>query len=93
MKGHIGKVGIIAAWTRTFCSSCNRIRVSATGQMKNCLYDHGILDLKRMLSNGSSDKMISEAIKTGYSKKYKDGLVAEANRSSAVSESMSSIGG
>ena len=93
IEGHKGKIGIIAAWTRTFCSSCNRIRVSATGQMKNCLYDHGVLDIKRMLSDGSSDQMICEAIKLGYSKKFKDGLVAESNRKNLVSKSMSSIGG
>lgn len=93
IKGHKGKLGIIAAWTRTFCGSCNRVRVSAAGQMKNCLYDHGVLDIKRMLNDGSSDQMICEAIKEGYSKKFKDGRVAESNRKSSVSESMSSIGG
>ena len=93
INGHQGKVGIIAAWTRTFCGSCNRVRVSATGQMKNCLYDHGILDIKRMLSDGSSDQMICQAIKDGYGKKFKDGRVSEANRKNSVSKSMSSIGG
>jgi len=93
IAGHKGKIGIIAAWTRTFCGSCNRIRVTATGQMKNCLYDKGILNLKKMLTDGSSDKMICEAIKMGYSKKQKDGRIAEANRLTSISESMSSIGG
>lgn len=93
IEGHKGKVGIIAAWTRTFCGSCNRVRVTATGQMKNCLYDHGVLNLKRLLTDGSSDEMICEAIKIGYRKKFKDGRISEANRSSSVSESMSSIGG
>ncbi len=93
IEGHKGKVGIIASHTRTFCSSCNRIRVTATGQMKNCLYDDGVLDIKRMLTDGSSDKMICEAIKAGYSKKFKDGHVAEANQTNPISESMSSIGG
>ncbi len=93
IKGHKGKVGIIASHTRTFCSSCNRIRVTATGHMKNCLYDHGILDIKRMLNDGSSDQMICEAIKLGYSKKFKDGFMAEAKQKNPISESMSSIGG
>ena len=93
IEGHKGKVGIIASHTRTFCSSCNRIRVTATGQMKNCLYDDGVLDIKRMLTDGSSDQMICEAIKLGYSKKFKDGFEAEANQASPISESMSSIGG
>ncbi len=93
IKGHKGKVGIIAAHTRTFCSSCNRIRVTATGHMKNCLYDSGVLDIKRMLNDGSSDQLICEAIKAGYNKKFKDGHIAEANQVEAISESMSSIGG
>ncbi len=37
--------------------------------------------------------MICEAIKVSYSKKYKDGHVAEANQTNPISESMSSIGG
>ena len=93
INGHKGKIGIIAAWSRTFCSSCNRVRVSATGQMKNCLYDQGVLDIKRMLTDGSSDEMICKAIKLGYSKKLKDGIEAEANQANPISESMSSIGG
>ncbi len=93
IEGHRGKVGVIAAHTRTFCSSCNRIRVTATGQMKNCLYDKGVLNIKRMLTDGSSDQMICEAIKVGYSKKFKNGIEAEANQSEVISESMSSIGG
>ncbi len=93
VKGHKGKIGIIAAHSRTFCSSCNRLRVTATGHMKNCLYDNGVLNLKRMLTDGSSDKMICEAIKAAYQTKLKDGHQAEAQRLKAISESMSSIGG
>jgi molybdenum cofactor biosynthesis enzyme MoaA len=55
IKGFRGKFGIIAAWSRTFCGDCNRIRVTATGKMKNCLYDSGILNLKQLLRNRSSD--------------------------------------
>lgn len=93
IDGHKGKVGVIAAWSRTFCNDCNRIRVTAKGEMKNCLYDHGILDLKRLLNDGSSDEMIRDAIREGYSKKFKNGHEAEANRDQKVSESMSTIGG
>lgn len=93
IKGHKGTIGIIAAYSRTFCDSCNRIRVTATGNMINCLYDQGVLNLKRMLSDGSSDTMIKEAIGKAYAKKQRDGFAAEANRSDSISESMSSIGG
>ncbi len=93
IKGHKGTIGIIAAYSRTFCDSCNRIRVTATGNMINCLYDQGVLNLKRMLSDGSSDTMIKEAIGNAYAKKKRDGFAAESNRSDSISESMSSIGG
>jgi cyclic pyranopterin phosphate synthase len=93
IDGHNGTIGIIAAWSRTFCSDCNRIRVTATGQMRNCLYDKGVLDLKRMLSDGSSDTMIKEAVSKAYSQKHKDGFKSEKNRIVSISESMSSIGG
>ena len=93
IDGHKGTIGIIAAWSRTFCSDCNRIRVTATGQMRNCLYDKGILDLKRMLSDGSSDTMIKEAVSKAYGQKHKDGYESEKNRIISISESMSSIGG
>lgn len=93
IEGHKGTVGIIAGWSRTFCESCNRIRVTATGQMINCLYDNGILDLKRLLSDGSSDSMIKEAIAQAYQLKYENGFEAEKQRLTNITESMSSIGG
>jgi len=93
IKGHRGTVGIIAAWSRTFCGDCNRIRVTATGGLKNCLYDSGVLDLKRLLSDGSSDTMIKEAIAIAYGKKLKNGFESEKHRLSSITESMSSIGG
>ena len=93
VEGHLGTIGIIAAWSRTFCGDCNRIRVTATGQLKNCLYDNGVLNLKRLLSDGSSDTMIKEAVSKAYSQKHKDGFESEKNRMGSISESMSSIGG
>ena len=93
IEGHKGTVGIIAAWSRTFCGDCNRIRITATGSMKNCLYDSGVLDLKRLLSDGSSDSMIKEAISVAYGKKHQNGFESEKNRKSNITESMSSIGG
>ena len=93
IEGHKGTIGIIAAYSRTFCGDCNRVRVTATGQLINCLYDEGALNLKRLLSDGSSDEMIKEAITKAYRQKKKDGFEAERSRSNSISESMSSIGG
>jgi len=93
IKGHQGTIGIIAAWSRTFCSDCNRIRITSTGDLRNCLYDKGVLNLKRMLSDGSSDTMIKEAVSKAYSQKHKDGHESEKRQIDSITESMSSIGG
>ncbi len=93
--GFKGKIGIIPSYTRTFCGSCNRIRLTATGTMKNCLYDEGVFDLKQLLRSGASDEEIRTQLISIVSKKEKNGRVVEANRakSQTISESMSEIGG
>ena len=88
----IGNVGIIAAFTRTFCGTCNRIRLTAEGVMRNCLYDNGGLNVKELLRNGSLDHEILDQIQAAIQQKKKDGWEAEKARE-PVTESMSSIGG
>jgi cyclic pyranopterin phosphate synthase len=92
---HQGTVGIIAAFSRTFCGTCNRIRVTAQGTLKTCLYDDGVLDLKKLMREGASDEEVSQALLYAFRHRPKDGFEAEANRlnHSPVSESMSTIGG
>ncbi|MBL7942559.1 MAG: GTP 3',8-cyclase MoaA, partial [Flavobacteriales bacterium] len=46
VPGHEGKLGIIAAYSRTFCGTCNRLRLTPQGMIKTCLYDGGVLDLR-----------------------------------------------
>jgi len=90
--GHTGSVGIIAAWSRTFCGTCNRIRLTPSGQMKTCLYGRNELDLRSLLRNNHSTEDIAHAIQQAVFGKAKDGLQAEALRS-PVEESMATIGG
>ncbi len=92
IEGHQGNVGIIAAWSRTFCGSCNRIRLTPSGEMKTCLYGRNELDLRSMLRNRASDQQIAEAIELAVFRKKKDGLEAEAART-PLEESMATIGG
>jgi cyclic pyranopterin phosphate synthase len=90
--GHQGSVGIIAAWSRTFCGSCNRIRLTPSGQMKTCLYGNNDLDLRTLLRSEASAHELAAAIAGAVSHKAKDGHEAEAMRS-PVEESMATIGG
>ena len=61
IPGASGDVGIIAAYTRTFCGSCDRIRITSTGEMRTCLYGHDVLDLKKVLREGHSDDLSTTA--------------------------------
>lgn len=93
--GAIGDVGIIAAYTRTFCGTCDRIRITSTGEMRTCLYGHNVLDLKKVLREGHSDASIQNRITDVVQKRAKDGFEAEKLRSKKdpIGESMSTIGG
>jgi cyclic pyranopterin phosphate synthase len=93
IPGHKGTVGVIAAFSRTFCGSCNRIRVTSQGLLKTCLYDNGAIDLRSMLRSGAGDDQIKQSLLAAMGNRARDGFEAESRRPSEVSESMSEIGG
>lgn len=95
ITGSKGIFGIIPAYTRTICHDCNRLRITATGLLKNCLFDDGVFSIRDFIREGASDSELKELFVGLVSKKPKNGFVAEANRlkHKIVSESMSSIGG
>jgi cyclic pyranopterin phosphate synthase len=95
IPGHPGNIGIIAAFSRTFCGTCNRIRLTAQGMLRTCLYDEGGLDVRALLRSGATDEEIRQAFREAFSNRAKDGFEAEGRRhlNNPVSESMSTIGG
>ena len=92
IPGYQGRIGIIAAFTRTFCGTCNRIRLTAQGTLKTCLYDNGVLDVRALLRSGATDADLSAAFLKAFAHRPKNGFEAEQQRS-PVRESMSTIGG
>jgi cyclic pyranopterin phosphate synthase len=95
IPGHHGDIGVIAAFSRTFCGTCNRIRVTAQGVLKTCLYDEGVLNVKQLLRSSADDGCIKAELIKAFQKRPKDGYEAEQKRKNhpSVSESMSTIGG
>jgi len=95
VKNYKGSFGIIPAYTRTICGACNRIRITATGHLKLCLFDDGIFDLKKIIRKGASKEQIQNLFIKLISKKPENGFIAEKNRTKypSVHESMSTIGG
>ena len=95
ISGYKGTFGIIPAYTRTICNDCNRIRITATGMFKNCLFDEGIFNVRDFLRNGASDDELKTLFLSIVKEKPENGFIAEANRKNnkGISESMSTIGG
>lgn len=54
------RVGIIAAVTRPFCGACDRVRLTADGQLRTCLFARTESDLRAPLRDGASDRDIAE---------------------------------
>jgi len=95
IPGFSGNVGFIAAYSRLFCGSCNRIRITPQGLLKTCLYDNGIFNIRDLMRQGATDKELILALTSALSHKAKDGFEAERNRGkhNLVTESMATIGG
>ena len=88
-----GTFGIIPAFTRTICNDCNRIRITATGMFKNCLFDGGVFNVRDFIRQGASDDELKQLFIDTVHHKPENGFIAEAARGNDVSESMSTIGG
>lgn len=54
------KVGIIASVTRPFCGACDRVRLTADGQLRNCLFARTEADLRPLLRGDADDEQIAE---------------------------------
>jgi GTP 3',8-cyclase len=54
-----GEVGIIAPVTEPFCGNCNRLRLTADGKIRTCLFSVTEHDLRMLLRNGTSDDQIA----------------------------------
>lgn len=55
-----GEIGVIASVTRPFCGSCDRVRLTADGAMRNCLFARKDQSIRDLLRNGCSDDDIAE---------------------------------
>jgi cyclic pyranopterin phosphate synthase len=60
VDGGPATVGVIASVTRPFCGDCDRVRLTADGQIRNCLFAREESDLRTALRTGGSDELIAE---------------------------------
>jgi len=88
----IGRVGFIASVSRPFCLNCNRLRLTADGQLRYCLFAVEETDIRGLIRGNASDEEIAEAIGGSVRAKWL-GHEINSSRFVAPPRPMYSIGG
>lgn len=88
----VGRIGFIASISQPFCMSCNRIRITADGKLRNCLFSLDETDIRGLLRGGASEGEIARAIQASVWAK-KEGHEINTARFIQPARPMYSIGG
>lgn len=93
LEGAQGRIGVIAALSHHFCETCNRLRLTADGYLRGCLFSDRETDLKTPMREGKEDDHLLDLIETTILKKPKDhGLVLHKQQRKCA-RPMNGIGG
>jgi cyclic pyranopterin phosphate synthase len=87
-----GRVGIIASVSRPFCASCNRLRLTSDGKLRNCLFALTEVDVKRFLRGAPDDARLAEVIRRNVRDKW-EGHEINTARFVKPPRTMHAIGG
>ncbi len=91
VPGYKGKIAVIPAFTRSLCGNCSRIRVTADGNIMNCLYAENPYPLKDIMREGATDEDVVALFRKAFDEKYKDGFEAKKAASIAAKINVSDI--
>lgn len=92
-KGAAGVIGIISPLSDHFCSYCNRLRLTADGKIRPCLFSKDEIDIKTPMREGASDDAMEELFLRAVKIKPQRHLINEDPASGAHLKTMSKIGG
>jgi cyclic pyranopterin phosphate synthase len=87
-----GEFGVIGTVTEPFCSSCDRVRLTADGQLRACLFATDETDLRAILRSGGSDDDLAAALASTVAGKWAGHGISEVSFTRPT-RSMSQIGG
>ncbi len=87
-----GSIGVVASVTRSFCGTCDRIRITADGMFRNCLFALEEQDLRTPLRSGADDDELAEVMLSGVRSKGPGHSIGKA-AFIRPARSMSQIGG
>ncbi len=92
LPGARGKIGFIAPMSWHFCGFCNRLRLTADGKIRNCLFSNIEMDIKTLLRRGASKMELSEFFTAAAKHKPRRHQVNEKNHN-RTRRGMYAIGG
>uniref|UniRef100_A0A1I7TZW9 Mob_synth_C domain-containing protein n=1 Tax=Caenorhabditis tropicalis TaxID=1561998 RepID=A0A1I7TZW9_9PELO len=69
IQSYQGQFGFITSMSDHFCNTCNRLRITADGNLKVCLHGNSEVSLRDKLRGGDSDEQLSEVIQTAVNNK------------------------
>ena len=87
-----GEVGVIPSVTRPFCADCDRVRLTAEGQFRSCLFAHDEYDLRAVLRAGGDDDAVAAEIERAVGHKWAGHQIGQV-QFIRPRRSMSQIGG
>ena len=88
----LGDVGVIASVTEPFCGDCDRVRITAEGQFRTCLFSTDEFDLRAILRNGGTDDQLAAEVQRAVGLKWAGHSIGNVNFT-RPKRSMSQIGG
>jgi cyclic pyranopterin phosphate synthase len=86
------RIGIIASISRPFCRQCNRVRITADGKLRHCLFALEEVDVKSLLRSGANDETIAKAMQSCVWSKW-EGHEINSARFIKPPRTMHAIGG
>jgi cyclic pyranopterin phosphate synthase len=87
-----GDIGVIPSVTHAFCDSCDRVRLTAEGSLRHCLFATREMDLRTLLRGGASDDDLADAIRAEVGAKWAGHQINQVHFIRPA-KSMSQIGG
>jgi len=91
--GFSGKIGFISPMSHKFCGDCNRVRLTADGMLKLCLYHNHTVDLKEVIRNGCTDEELKNVCEEAIMNKPRAHDFKHFNSEESDSRKMYQIGG
>ena len=88
---YVGEIGLIMPYAKDFCASCNRLRVSAQGNLHLCLFGDGGIPLRDLLASDDQQAELQARIASSLGQKKQTHFLHQGN--TGITQNLSYIGG